>query len=63
MSENRDNPNKSNKEREQADREGDISGDPQRGGRMPSAEGDSSDEPRPADDSAKSAIPSRSFNL
>lgn len=47
----------------EVDRQGDQSGDPQRGGRLPSAQGDKSDEPRPADDSARSGIPSRSFNL
>lgn len=46
-----------------ADRQGDIAGDPQRGGRLPTAEGDKGDEPRPADESARSAIPSKSFNL
>lgn len=50
-------------ERERADRLGDMSGDPQRGGRLPEAENDAGDEPRPADEDAKSGIPSRSFNL
>ena len=49
--------------KEQADRLGDQAGDPQRGGRLPTAEGDGSDEPRPADESARSGIPSKSFNL
>ena len=48
----------------QADRRGDQAGDAQRGGRLPTAEGDSADsEPRPADERARSGIPSRSFNL
>jgi hypothetical protein len=48
----------------QDDVEGDMAGDPQRGGR-PSAnqpEPESGDA-RPADESARDAIPSRSFNL
>lgn len=46
------------------DRRGDRDGDPQRGGRLPSADsGTEEDEPRPADDSARGGIPSRSFNL
>lgn len=51
------------REREHADRLGNRNGDPQRGGRLPTAESEAGDEPRPADEDAKSAIPSRSFNL
>lgn len=49
----------------EADRLGDRDGDPQRGGRLPSAKGDDSDEagPRPADERARAGIPSRSFDL
>ena len=46
-----------------ADRLGDMKGDPQRGGRLPEDEVDTGDEPRPADEDARSGIPSRSFNL
>ncbi len=51
-------------DREQAaDRLGDMKGDPQRGGRLPEDGIDTGDEPRPADESARAGIPSRSFNL
>lgn len=43
---------------------GDRNGDPQRGGRPAANErDDSAKEPRPADESARKDIPSRSFNL
>ena len=46
------------------DRRGDRDGDPQRGGRLPTAgAGAGDDEPRPADEEARGGIPSRSFNL
>jgi hypothetical protein len=45
------------------DRRGDQAGDAQRGGRLPTADGDDDREPRPADEAARSGIPSRSFNL
>ena len=47
----------------EADRQGDQAGDAQRGGRLPSAEGQDDEAPRPADEHARSGIPSRSFNL
>jgi hypothetical protein len=47
----------------EADKLGDMRGDTQRGGRLPSDEVDTGDAPRPADGDAKSGIPSRSFNL
>jgi hypothetical protein len=51
-------------ERERAaDRLGDMKGDPQRGGRLPDDEIDTGDKPRPADEDARSGIPSRTFNL
>lgn len=50
--------------REQADDQtGDMSGDPQRGGRSAANEREEGEEPRPADESAHDSIPSRSFNL
>jgi hypothetical protein len=48
---------------QEADLRGNRDGDPQRGGRLPDSDVDTGDEPRPADDSARSGIPSRSFNL
>lgn len=47
----------------EADRLGDRDGDPQRGGRLPTAEADTGHGPRPADESARAGIPSRSFDL
>jgi len=47
----------------EADELGDMRGDAQRGGRLPTDEVDTGDAPRPADDDARSGIPSRSFNL
>ena len=54
---------KSRVSEQEVDRQGDQSGDPQRGGRTPRADDKGGDEPRPADESAHDAIPSRSFNL
>ncbi len=50
-------------ERKREDRLGDMSGDPQRGGRLPQPEAEAGNKPRPADESARSGIPSRSFDL
>ncbi len=47
----------------EADALGDMRGDAQRGGRLPTDEVDTGDAPRPADGDARSGIPSRSFNL
>lgn len=46
-----------------ADVAGNEAGDALRGGRLPDPEADTNKGPRPADDSAHSAIPSRSFDL
>jgi|GEM_PF-4177631 len=56
-------PTPSTDDPQAADRIGDMGGDPQRGGRTPEEGEESGDGPRPADESARSAIPSRTFNL
>jgi hypothetical protein len=48
---------------QEADRLGDMSGDAQRGGRLPNDEVDTGKEPRPADKDAHDGIPSKTFNL